>query len=124
MILGELTTQRDALLVARFRGIRTIEIEGKRVTYATDAEMAVAITDLERRINSPPGRPNFLSYVACRPLHTRTTSEHHRRSRWPARRLFFPEGSIGTGSRRQSAEVLPWSSSIRRRRTPPRPRQV
>ena len=46
----ELIVQRDALLVARFRGIRTIEIEGKRVTYASDAEMAAAITDLERRI--------------------------------------------------------------------------
>ena len=50
MTLGELTTQRDALLAARFRGVRTIEIEGKRVAYATDNEMAAAITDLERRI--------------------------------------------------------------------------
>jgi hypothetical protein len=30
--------------------VRTVEIEGKRVTYATDAEMAAALTDLERRI--------------------------------------------------------------------------
>ena len=52
MILEELPAQRDALLAARFRGVRTIEIEGKRVTYATDAEMAAAITDLERRIAS------------------------------------------------------------------------
>ena len=50
MNLTELTVQRDALLAARFRGIRTIEIEGKRVTYATDAELAAALTDLERRI--------------------------------------------------------------------------
>jgi len=50
MTIVEMTTQRDALLAARFRGIRTIEIEGKRVTYATDAEMAAALTDLERRI--------------------------------------------------------------------------
>ena len=41
MTLTEMTTQRDALLAARFRGVRTVEIEGKRVTYATDAEMAV-----------------------------------------------------------------------------------
>jgi hypothetical protein len=47
----ELTTQRDALLVARYRGLRTVEIDGRRVTYATDAEMAAAIADLERRIN-------------------------------------------------------------------------
>jgi hypothetical protein len=38
------------LLAARYRGLRTVEIEGCRVTYATDAEMAAAITDLERRI--------------------------------------------------------------------------
>ena len=50
MTFDELVAQRDALLAARFRGVRTIEIEGKRVTYASDAEMAAAITDLERRI--------------------------------------------------------------------------
>lgn len=50
MTLEELTAQRDALLAARFRGIRTVEVEGRRVTYVSDAEMAVAITDLERRI--------------------------------------------------------------------------
>jgi hypothetical protein len=48
--LEELTTQRDALLKARFRGVRTVEYDGKRVTYASDAEMAAAITDVERRI--------------------------------------------------------------------------
>ena len=51
MTLEELTAQRDALLAARFRGVRTVEIDGRRVTYATDAEMAAAITDLERRID-------------------------------------------------------------------------
>ena len=50
MTLDELIAQRDALLAARFRGLRTVEIEGRRVTYASDAEMATAITDLERRI--------------------------------------------------------------------------
>jgi hypothetical protein len=50
MTIVEMTTQREALLAARFRGVRTVEIEGKRVTYATDAEMASALTDLERRI--------------------------------------------------------------------------
>ena len=50
MTFDELSAQRDALLAARFRGVRTIEIEGKRVTYASDAEMAAAITDLERRM--------------------------------------------------------------------------
>jgi hypothetical protein len=50
MTVEQLTAQRDALLAARYAGIRTIEIEGRRLTYASDAEMAAAITDLERRI--------------------------------------------------------------------------
>ena len=50
MTLEEMTAQRDALLAARFRGVRTVEIDGRRVTAATDAEMAAAITDLERRM--------------------------------------------------------------------------
>lgn len=52
MTLEELTAQREALLAARYAGIRTVEIDGRRVTYASDAEMAAAITDLERRIAS------------------------------------------------------------------------
>jgi hypothetical protein len=50
MTLDELAAQRDALLAARYRGVRTVEIDGRRVTYATDSEMAAAIADLERRI--------------------------------------------------------------------------
>lgn len=52
MTLEELTAQRDTLLKARFRGVRTVEYDGKRVTYASDAELAAAITDVERRIAS------------------------------------------------------------------------
>lgn len=52
MTLEELTAQREALLKARFRGVRTVEYDGKRVTYASDAELAAAITDVERRIAS------------------------------------------------------------------------
>ena len=50
MTLDEMTAQRDALLAARYRGVRTVEYEGRRVTYATDAEMAAALADLEKRI--------------------------------------------------------------------------
>lgn len=50
MTLEELTAHRDALRAARYRGVRTVEIDSRRVTYATDNEMAAAITDLERRI--------------------------------------------------------------------------
>jgi hypothetical protein len=50
MTIEEMTAQRDALLVARFRGVRTVEIDGRRITYARDTEMAAALTDLERRL--------------------------------------------------------------------------
>lgn len=50
MTLEEMTARRDALLAARWRGVRTVEIEGRRITYATDAEMAAAIADIEQRI--------------------------------------------------------------------------
>ena len=50
MTIEEMTAQLEALLAARYRGLRTVEIDGRRVTYTTDAEMAAAITDLERRI--------------------------------------------------------------------------
>ena len=50
MTLEDLVTQRDALLAARYRGVRTVEYDGKRITYATDAEMAAALADLEKRM--------------------------------------------------------------------------
>lgn len=30
--------------------MRTVEVEGRRITYASDAEMAAALADIERRI--------------------------------------------------------------------------
>ena len=42
--------RRDALLAARWRGVRTVEVEGRRITYASDTEMAAALVDLDRRI--------------------------------------------------------------------------
>ena len=58
MNLDDMQARRDALLAARFRGVRTVEVEGRRITYASDGEMAAAIADLERRIAqvSPGGR--------------------------------------------------------------------
>jgi hypothetical protein len=52
MTLEELKSAREALLGARYRGVRSVEMEGRRVIYATDAEMQAAITDLERRIET------------------------------------------------------------------------
>lgn len=48
--VAQLTAWRDALMAARYRGVRTVEYDGKRVTYATETELAAAISDLERRI--------------------------------------------------------------------------
>jgi hypothetical protein len=50
--LPELEAMREALLKARYAGVRTVEYEGRRVTYATDAEMAAALADLDRRIGA------------------------------------------------------------------------
>lgn len=48
--VADLEAMREALLAARFAGVRTVEYEGRRITYATDAEMAAALADLDRRI--------------------------------------------------------------------------
>jgi hypothetical protein len=50
--VAQLSEWRDALMAARYRGVRTVEYEGRRVTYATDAELATALADLERRITA------------------------------------------------------------------------
>ena len=54
--LTQLTQWRNALMAARNQGVRTVEYDGKRVTYASDAEMANALADLERRIAEYGGR--------------------------------------------------------------------
>jgi hypothetical protein len=41
--LAQFTAWRDALMAARHRGVRTVEYDGKRVTYASDGEMAAAL---------------------------------------------------------------------------------
>jgi hypothetical protein len=57
--LTQLEACRDALLKARYAGLRTVEYDGRRVSYATDAEMATALADLERRITAAQsGRVN------------------------------------------------------------------
>ena len=43
--VADLEAMREALLAARFAGVRTVEYEGRRITYATDAEMAAALAD-------------------------------------------------------------------------------
>jgi len=54
--LTELTSLRDGLVRARARGMRSVFYDGKRVEYGSDAEMAAAIADLERRIAAQENR--------------------------------------------------------------------
>lgn len=56
MTLAEMQAQLDALLAARFRGVRSTSYDGKTVTYGSDAEMAKAISDLEARIAAESGK--------------------------------------------------------------------
>ena len=46
----KLETLRDALIRARAAATRVVMMDGRRVEYGTDAEMADAIADLESRV--------------------------------------------------------------------------
>jgi hypothetical protein len=50
MTLDDLKFGHSALLAARYSGTRSVSYDGKTVTYGTDAELAAAISDIERRI--------------------------------------------------------------------------
>ena len=50
MTLDELKRRHGALLGARYSGTRSVSYDGKTVNYGTDAELAAAISDAERRI--------------------------------------------------------------------------
>lgn len=61
--VADLEAWRDALIEQRAKGIRTVDYEGKRVEYRSDAEMAAAIAALEERIaRSSPIRPRKLRF--------------------------------------------------------------
>ena len=60
---NELEALRDALLRVRAAGARAVQMDGKRVEYANDAEMAKAIADLETRIRRASTlRPGGISF--------------------------------------------------------------
>ncbi len=63
--ITEMQAQLDALRKARASGARKIEYDTYSVEYKSDSEMAAAIADLERRINTSSGQPvrhvHFLS---------------------------------------------------------------
>lgn len=50
MTLDELKLRHSALLAARYSGTRSVSYDGKTLNYGTDAELAAAIADAERRI--------------------------------------------------------------------------
>ena len=50
MTLDELKLRHSTLLSARYSGTRSVSYDGKTVNYGTDAELAAAISDVERRI--------------------------------------------------------------------------
>ena len=50
MTLDDLKSRHSALLAARYSGTRSVSYDGKTVTYGSDAEIAAAIGDIERRI--------------------------------------------------------------------------
>ncbi|MEZ5724394.1 MAG: hypothetical protein R3E47_04795 [Paracoccaceae bacterium] len=54
---SELIELRDALIRARARGVRIVQVNGEKVEYKTDREMADAIADLEARITRASGHP-------------------------------------------------------------------
>ncbi|MBK5927228.1 phage head-tail joining protein [Rhodobaculum claviforme] len=66
--LAQLTVWRDALMAARYRGVRTVEYDGKRVTYASDGEMAAALADLNRKIAGAEGRVSVVRIQSSKGL--------------------------------------------------------
>ncbi|QDY70018.1 phage head-tail joining protein [Qingshengfaniella alkalisoli] len=61
--VAELEGLRDELIRTRARGVRVTVYEGRRLEYGSDAEMAAAIADLDRRIanasRAPAGAVRF-----------------------------------------------------------------
>jgi hypothetical protein len=50
MTLDDLKLRHSALLAARYSGTRSVSYDGKTVTYGSDAELAAAVGDIERRV--------------------------------------------------------------------------
>jgi len=65
MTLDDLKSRHSALLAARYSGTRSVSYDGKSVTYGSDAELAAAVADIERRIAAleKPGRRILRPYA-------------------------------------------------------------
>lgn len=56
---AELEQLRDNLVRARAKGIRVVQMNGERVEYKSDAEMAAAINGLDAQIAAAAGGGGF-----------------------------------------------------------------
>ena len=61
MTLDDLKSHHSALLAARYSGKRSVSYDGKTLTYGTDAELAAAVFDIERRIAKAERGPGRIS---------------------------------------------------------------
>lgn len=65
----ELEALRDALIRARAKGARSLQLGSERVEYRSDAEMAAAISDLEARIaRASKPRPATVNFSSSKGL--------------------------------------------------------
>jgi hypothetical protein len=65
--VAELEAMRDALIAMRARGVRVTMMEGQRVEYQTDADLARALADIEARIaRASPIRPRSIAFTASK----------------------------------------------------------
>lgn len=65
----ELQQLRDALIRARAKGVRELEMAEERIKYGSDAEMASAIRDLDARIaRATTPKPKTISFTATKGL--------------------------------------------------------
>ena len=66
MTLDDLKSRHSALLAARYSGTRSVSYDSKNVTYGSDAELAAAVSDIERRIAAAekPNRRVLRPYAA------------------------------------------------------------
>jgi hypothetical protein len=57
---AELIQMRDALIRARAKGVKSVQLNGERVEYRSDAEMAAAIASLTAQIAEAQGAGGFV----------------------------------------------------------------
>ena len=62
--VAELEGMRDELIALRAAGVRVAMVDGMRVEYQTDADLARALADIEARIaRASPARPVSIAFI-------------------------------------------------------------